>query len=400
MKRLAVCVALLILLTVDVPAQTGDINDLELAFLARLEQLIDSQRRAIEVPGATAAFVTSDDRVIGVATGLANKELGLEMKPETRMFAGSTGKTYAAALLMWMVSQGKLSLDDKLSRYLGDEQWYAQLPNAEDITIRQLLNHGSGIDRYVNTDVFPKLVMERVTNDPRYWTPPRDLVALILGDQPLFPAGEGYNYADTNFLLAGMVVEKVGGFRLEHEIVRRLLYPHGLVQTGPQDGIWHAGLAQGYFPPEFPLAQFFKTALDRGLFRWNPLGEWTGGGFISNSMELARWAKILYEGKAFDAPYLDEMVGSVNPYSRSAGYGYGLGVVVEDHPEHGQILRHAGIYFGYGTSMAYYADHQVAIAVQVNTMNSDVAKAIRIGLAEVVLKACQEQREQQTVCSR
>lgn len=395
MFRDRTAVAIVVCIGIGIPSvsEAVDPEALKTAFQARLEASVEEQRAFVDIPGATAAFVLPDNSFVGIATGFADRELRLPMRPETRMFAGSTGKTYAAALAMLMVAEGKMSLDDKLSRFLGDEQWYSRLPNAEEITLRHLFNHSSGVNRYVRTDEFARLVTERTTYDPDYHSPPRELIAFVLDDEPLFPAGEGYNYADTNFLLAGIAMEKVGNFRLEHEIVRRLLYPHGLVLTGPQDGIWHAGLAQGYFPEQSGYAEVFDTALEAGLYRFNPLGEWTGGGFISNSMELARWAKILFEGSAFDRPYLDDMIGLTNTYSLDQGFEYGIGAVVERNPELGLVLRHAGVYFGYGTSMAYYADYGVAIAVQVNTMYAQAARAIRTELAALVLDVCREGAE-------
>jgi D-alanyl-D-alanine carboxypeptidase len=70
------------------------------------------------------------------------------MKPADRMLAGSVGKTFAAATALQLIKEGKIKLDDKIEKYLGGEPWFARLPNAKEITVRQLMNHTSGLVRY------------------------------------------------------------------------------------------------------------------------------------------------------------------------------------------------------------------------------------------------------------
>ncbi len=358
-------------------------------FKAALERLLEEQRAQIDLAGATAAFALPDGRVIGVAAGEANREIGLPMKPHTRMLAGSVGKTYASALFHSMVANGELAFGDRLADYLGDEDWYQRLPNGSTVTLEQLLHHASGLHRYVLDPAFRELRIAQREAGTTAIVPPRQLIEFVLDEEPLFPAGGGYSYSDTNYLLVGLVMEKVGGFELGEEIVRRFLSPLGLTLTGPQKGLWHPGLAQGYSAEGSQgLSGYPPTMLHRGLFRWDPYSEWAGGGFISTSEELARWGQLLWSGRAMKDPYLEDMVGRVNPHTQEKPSQYALGVSIEDSPEYGRTYGHGGVYPGYGTSVAYYADHGVAVAVQVNATASGAARAIQRELVPLVLAAC------------
>src|SRR4051812_9538018 len=161
--------------------------DLELAMREQLE----TDRTRLKFPGATAAFVLPDGRSGRAAVGIGDLERKLPMQPDSRMPAGSIGKTFVAALALSLVAGGKPSLDDPLSRWLGDEDWYRRLPNGADIRIRNLLNHSAGLADHVQTQGFGELVRERILVDPQNAVPPRVLVGFILDKPPLFAVGKG-----------------------------------------------------------------------------------------------------------------------------------------------------------------------------------------------------------------
>src|SRR4030095_13275534 len=125
--------------------------------------------------------------------------------------------------------EGKLDLDSRISRWLGDEPWFSKLPNGPDLTLRMLLNHSSGVPNHVDEKGFFLRAMKEADRNIKY----DELLTFILGKKPLFPAGKGYKYADTNYILVGLIVEKVTGNSLYDEVSRRLLKPLGLTQTYP-----------------------------------------------------------------------------------------------------------------------------------------------------------------------
>ncbi|MCB1842769.1 MAG: beta-lactamase family protein, partial [Halioglobus sp.] len=121
---------------------------------ALLQNSLDAIRSTYRLPGATAAIVFRDGSMVSVASGFADAEAGTPMTPETRMLAGSIGKTFVAATILSLAEEGRLDLDEAISHWLGHRDWFARLPNADDITVRQLLSHRSGLPDHVHSARF------------------------------------------------------------------------------------------------------------------------------------------------------------------------------------------------------------------------------------------------------
>src|SRR5262249_2129945 len=139
------------------------------------------------LPGATMAVVLPTGEEFVVAAGLSDLESKTPMRPTDRILAGSIGKTFFATIFLRMISAGQMRLDDKISLYLKDELWFHRLPNANDITVRMLMNHTSGIPEYAELPEFTKLVGE---NPDRYW-PPEECLSFIFDKPAPFPARQG-----------------------------------------------------------------------------------------------------------------------------------------------------------------------------------------------------------------
>jgi len=187
----------------------------------RVEQKLVSFRAEFGFPAAVAAFVLPDGTAGAAAAGLSDNEAGRPMTVRDRILSGSIGKTYVAAVALQLVAEGKLDLDAPISRRLGKEEWFGRLPNGSDITVRMLMNHTSGIAEHVQVPEFGRQVGE----DPdRVWRP-EELVGFILDREPLFAAGEGWSYADTNYIVLGMILERIAGRTFYEELKRRVLVP-------------------------------------------------------------------------------------------------------------------------------------------------------------------------------
>jgi D-alanyl-D-alanine carboxypeptidase len=336
---------------------------------------LDDLRAAAEFPGVTVGFVLADGRSAGVSSGFADAAKKVPLKPDDRMLAGSIGKTYVAAVVLQLVEEKKLGLDDKLEKWLGKEPWYPRLPNAADLTIRHLLTHTAGLPEYFQA----KGVTEAVKADPdRVWKP-EELVAFVLDAKPAFAPGKGFAYADTDYILVGMAAEKAGGKPLFAEIERRLLKPLKLDKTTPSDKREIPGLVSGHAAIRNPFGYEGPTIVD-GKFVMNPQMEYAGGGLASTPEDLARWAKAVYEGKAFkEKDTLTAMLTGVDAGTgRGGGKGvkYGLGVQIRES-EWGPSYGHGGWFPGYLSEVEYFADHKVAIAVQFNT---DAGRSVKKGL--------------------
>lgn len=340
----------------------------------KVEEKLVELHSAAEFPGATVGVVLPDGKSFSVSAGLADVERKAPMNPSDRMPSGSIGKTYVAAVMLQLVEEGKASLDDKIERWFGRDAWFARLPNAKDITLRMLMNHTSGISEHVLMKEF----IARLREDPDKVWAPEELVAYVLDSKPLFPAGEGWSYADTNYILVGMIIERVTKNTYYNEVRRRIIRRLDLDDTIPSNTRFMPGVITGYSRPGSPFGFEGRVIID-GKFIINPQCEWTGGGLVSTSKDLARWARALYEGRVLSKASLDEMLSGVEAKT-GRGDKYGLGVQIRQS-EWGVTYGHGGWFPGYLSEMEYFPEHRIAIAVQFNT---DAGRSIKKGLRQYI----------------
>ena len=359
MRKTMIVFVVCLLLSVAAHAQTSVANKPSLQTALQLK--LDEWHKAGSFPGATVGVVLANGESFGLAVGVSDRETKRPMTPTDRMLAGSVGKTFAAATALQLIKEGKIGLDDKIEKYLGREQWFARLPNAREITVRQLMNHTSGLVRYEFKEQFTK---DLTANPEKVWKP-AELVAYLLDEKPPFEAGKGWDYSDTNYIVLGMIIEKVTGRKFYDEANRRLIRPLKLTDTISQDGPRLAGLIQGYAGPNNPFGGT-DAMIVNGKFAINPQFEWTGGGYVSTAHDLARWAKMMYEGKAFAPDLLPQVLDGVAAPMLGRETKYGLGVIIRKTAA-GTAYGHSGFFPGYMTDMMYFPEQKVAIAVQVNT---------------------------------
>jgi len=377
MRKIILLLSVCLLSTGTIRSQTTTVSDA--AALQRALQLkLDEWHKAGSFPGATLGVVLANGESFGLAVGLSDREMKTPMKPNDRMLAGSVGKTFAAATALQLIKEGKIGLDDKIERYLGREPWFSRLPNARDITVRHLLNHTSGLMRYEFKDQFTK---DLTANPEKIWKP-AELITYLLDEKAPFAAGKGWDYSDTNYIVLGMIIEKVTGRRFYDEANRRLLKPLKLTDTIPQDGLRLKGVVQGYAGPNNPFGGR-DAMIQGGKFAINPQFEWTGGGYASTAEDLARWAKMIYEGKAFSRDLLTQVVDGVPAPMLGGETRYGLGVIIRK-TSLGTTYGHSGFFPGYMTDMMYFPGEKVAVAVQVNT---SVGRSLGKPLGRVLVEA-------------
>lgn len=339
------------------PARAQD-DALHASLQARLERYVAAGR----VPGVSAGVALVDGRALALAAGLADRTAQRPLEPDDRLLAGSVGKTFVAAVALQLVAEGALGLDDLVGEHLGELPWFERLPGRSTLTLRHLLTHRSGLPRYV----FERDFVRALTSDPdRVWDP-AELVAYVLDAPPLFAPGEGFAYADTNYLVVGMVLERVGGASLYEQARRRLLEPLELRGVVPSDRRVVPGLVQGYAGERDPLGLPDEVLDGEGRFCINPQFEGAGGGYATTGGDLARWARALYAGEVLDAERRAAMVDAREAPELGPGARYGLGAIVWE-TEHGPAWGHAGFFPGYLTEVRFWPDHGVAVAAQVNT---------------------------------
>ncbi len=355
----------------------ANLNQLRQQIEAKLNEL----KAAAEYPGVTVGFVLPDGRAGSVSVGYADLESKTLLKATDRMLAGSIGKTYVAAVVLQLVQEGKLNLDDKIATWFGKEPWFVRLPNAQDITLRMLMNHTSGIPEHVLDKAFLAAIK---ANPDRIWKP-AELIAYILDAKPLFVAGKGFSYADTNYILVGMIFERVTKKSLYGEVQRRLLKPLKLERTIPSDRRVLPEVITGYSMLNSPFGYEGRMIRD-DKFVFNPQMEWTGGGFASTAEDLAKWAKALYEGKVLKPGSLAQMLNGVDTLGgRGGGNNSKYGLACQIRPsEWGVSYGHGGWFPGYLSEMEYFPEKKIAIAVQFNTdAGRQIKRGLRAYIAEV-----------------
>jgi len=266
-----------------------------------LQRLLDSIQNESNYPGIVFSYVNRDGGVNAVASGWADVEKSEKMTPEHKLHGGSTGKTVVSTLTMRLIEKGMLSTEDKVEDHLGFNEWYVRIPNHKEITIKHLLQHTSGIERYEFKEAF---LSELKKDADRIWTP-GELVHFVLDDEPPFEAGKGFTYSDTNYILLGMIIEKIAGEKFYKLANDEVIEPLGVSSFTSTDTRKIDKMAQGYYEANSEYALGFESPfLKKGIAKNNMQFEWTGGGYAYATSDYARLLKKVFEGEAYDREIL------------------------------------------------------------------------------------------------
>ncbi|MBC5773021.1 beta-lactamase family protein [Pontibacter sp. KCTC 32443] len=334
----------------------------------QLQAKLDSLQQANKFPGATFTVILPDGDKIAIATGIADSTGLIKMSPDHRMLSGSNGKTLFAASAMVLHEQGLFKLDDKIEKYIGDEEWFTRLPNAQSITMRMLLNHTSGIEEYYELGDF----MQRLKQNPTHTWKPVEILSYIFDRKPLFEAGKGWGYADTNFILLGYILEKISGKTMYDMANTHVIKPYKLSATEPSVKRNYKRFAVGYSNPTSPFP-FHGPMVKNGEMAFSPQFEWTGGGFVSSASDLATWAKGFYNFKAITSESREAITQGV-PAKTGRDHLYGLGMQIRPTGFTKYSYGHSGWFPGYISDAAYFPDMNIAMGIQFNTDNFRLLK--------------------------
>jgi len=277
------------------------------------------------------------------------------------MFSGSIGKTFAAAVILQLADEGKIDLNRKAVKYLRVEKWMSRVPNLEKVTVKMLLNHTTGIPRYA----FDPSVWDEVKENPdKIWSG-KDRLSKVFDMKSLHGPGKGWAYSDTNYIVLGMIIEKVTGKEYYSEIKKRFLLPLELKKTVPSDRRSLPGLIPGYCSVKALLLPH-KVGVD-SLFPFNPQMEWTGGGVVTNTSDLVKWGRLYYGGKLFSGKMLKQALSPAwheTDLTDNALYGFAA-IIWENRL--GTSYGHTGFFPGYVSIVQYYPRQDTVFAMQVNS---------------------------------
>jgi D-alanyl-D-alanine carboxypeptidase len=335
------------------------------ALHARLDQL----RERYGVPGISVTILFPDGSTWLGVSGMADVKAKTPVTPSTSFAIASVSKTFTGALVIALAQSGKIDLDAPVRLYLPD------LKISGAITVRELLDHTSGLRDYF----FHPAIDHLLLRDPgRRWTA-KDAMRYV--GKAYFKPGTGWHYSNTNYLVLGMLAERVGGAPLAQQIRARFLEPLGLRHTWYQPGEPPTSdVAHGY---RFESTSKDATPID--LSDGSPFMPFTSvvtaaggaGGIASNSSDLARWARSLYAGGVLWPASVDAMVGDITntaPYKPRVPYGLGVQrLEIDGAPS----LGHSGRLLGFRSAVRWLPEDDLAIAVLTNQSRTDPGLFVR-----------------------
>jgi CubicO group peptidase (beta-lactamase class C family) len=302
-------------------------------------------------PGAAALVARDGDVVFRGASGMASLELGVPLAPDMVFEIGSITKQFTSAAIMMLLEEGKLALDDPITKFLPDYPAYG-----ENITVEHLLTHTSGIVSYTG---IPGYMASEVRKDVSV----EELID-VFKDLPVeFEPGERYAYNNSGYILLGAIIEKASGMPYAEFIQERIFGP--------------LGMKDSYYGSHSRIILRRASGYDGEAGTYNNASfvsmtqPYSAGALMTTVEDLLRWSRALFGGEVVSEESLERMT---TPYTlnngSSTGYGYGLAVGdVRGHP----AIRHGGGIFGYVTDAIYLPEERVFVAAFSNNTGKSVS---------------------------
>ena len=300
---------------------------------------------AAGVPGGVL-LVRERDRTLRLTSGHSKLKPTTPMRAGDRFRVGSITKTFVATVALQLAAENRLALEDTVERWLP-----GLVPDGGQITVRQLLNHTSGLFDYGGDGEF---VAQAVRDPLRPWTP-REIIAIATAHPPTFAPGAGWSYSDTNYFVLGLIIEAATGHPLATELRHRLLGPLHLQATSLPAAPRIAGPhAHGYFLR--PLEDVTVGS---------PSVQWAAGALVSNADDLAGFYRALLGGRLLRSDLLQLMETTVAAPQLGARHAYGLGLEKVAEPC-GALWGHTGASPGYVAAALNSKDAKRQVVVLVN----------------------------------
>ncbi|MFD9940976.1 serine hydrolase domain-containing protein [Nonomuraea sp. NPDC059023] len=315
---------------------------------------------------ATAALIRVENKTGGWTAAAGARSLGspAPARADGHFRIGSVTKTFAATVIMQLVDEGKVRLDAPVSTYLGE-----QVKGAA--TVRQALNHTSGLYDYMHEAGY-STNRWRGKDRFRHYTPAELLKVADRGEHT--EPGKAWSYSNTNYVVAGMIIERVTGRPYGREVERRILRPLGLTRTsvpGDRPGVPYPH-ARGYEPVDGKMVD---------ATRMNPSLDGAAGEMISTTRDLNRFTKALLTGKLTSEKSLAAMRTTEDT---KAGFGYGLGLQKYPLPCGKAAWGHSGELIGYLT-FSFTTDDGNTMTLSLNPGTEKASTADLFGIAAKAL---------------
>ena len=315
----------------------------------RVDDYVNGEMRAEKIPGVALGVARDGQNVKARGYGLANVELDAPVKAETLFQTGSVGKQFTSAAVMMLVEEGKVGLDDKISKY------FTGTPAAwKDITVRNLLTHTSGIADYTSDTLEKKSepfinMRQDYTEEELY----QKLITLPLD----FPPGSKWSYSNSGYLLLGVLIHKVTGEFYGDFLQQRIFRPLGMVSTRI---ISEADI----IPNRSAGYQLVNGELKNQDWVSPTLNTTADGALYTNVVDMEKWDAALYTEKLLKKSSLEQIWTPVK-LTDGKTYGYGFGWDVTSVNGH-RLIEHGGAWQGFTTHISRYVDDKLTVIVLTN----------------------------------
>ena len=309
------------------------------------DSLANAALRAGPVAALSIAVIRGRDTVVMKGYGSADIENDVPATAETVYRIGSVTKQFTSVAVMQLVEEGKISLDDEVTKYLPGYPTHGRR-----VLVRHLMNHTSGIPSYTDVGAkFGRRMRLDLSHD--------SLLAIVREDSLQFDPGTHFYYNNTGYYMLGMIIERVTGKSYGDHLRDKLFTPHGLnatVYCGDSPVIKRRARGYGRGPNGLVNADFISMNLP-----------FAAGALCSTVGDLATWTRLLHDGKLVNAASFRTMTTPVTLTSgRPMSYGYGLSI---DSLGSHRVIHHGGGINGFISELAHYPDDSLTIAVLANT---------------------------------
>jgi CubicO group peptidase (beta-lactamase class C family) len=317
-----------------------------------LNQYVQAEFKVKEFNG-TVLVTQKGKSIYKKAFGMADREWNVSNTENTKFRIGSVTKQFTAACIMQLAEQGKLSVDDKLSKFIPD------YPKGDSITVHMLLNHTSGITNYTDLPEFwPKAILPLST----------DSMIALFKNKPLdFSPGTKWNYSNSGFFLLGVIVEKTSGKTFNDYLLDNIIKKLGLKNTlmDNLDSVL-AYRAKGY---DKNRQGVWQQAMQISME-----GPYSAGAMVSTVDDLYQWTKALHNNQVLAAASTKKML---TPYKEN--YGYGIGI---DSLKTHKRVSHSGGIPGFSSYLSYFPDDDICVAVISN--NGSNSSSVGVALESIM----------------
>ena len=324
----------------------------EVALEQRVDEYLQGEMKMDSVPGLSIMIMRDGKVLLARGYGFAQLETRLPAKPETVFELGSMTKQFTATAVMMLVEQGRIKLDDPITKYLANvpELW-------GQITVRHLLTHTSGIEEWTKLSELNEWKKQFI---------PHATIVRVLASKPLtFRPGEKHVYCNSNYYLLGLIIEQASGQTYAQFMTEHIFSPLHMNATRISDARPATALAQGY---------------DRGGGKVDYIKVFSDGGIVSSALDLAKWAT------AFDSEQLLTQESRKQMWTaltlndgRRVGYGFGF-LVNRDKETGNEIIEHGGFTFGFSNFLTRLPTEKLTVVILSNS-NKGYARFYSRGVA-------------------